>query len=552
MTKTNIPDKTPVVIPPWVKVGVYVRFKSAGSIARVTAVRPDSFDAVGAFGKAFFVNHLYFNPATLEDRIKYVLVESRAFEPEAIKHVIGQGRSGRDFRIAFGLHLSPDKLDVLREHFEWVELAYDMPDTPTGKAPAVYAVIVTVPMSWLDELVVIDPVTPSLLAQAQDDTDAQQHMQAVLTARILDHLKRGAGCRVKGAVVTKGVSHSEYLITFEKTGDIRDTAAGIKGRCDFIDVARDDRVLTVTIPSKWELDARFAHVTENGKKGEIAEIGESAPAALLTEAAASVALDRDVTHSESVWTTNSVGVSPEVKAKLMDEFDLTEADFIDPPAADAELTEAALLIERLQAENAQLRAENEHLEIKIDAYRDQVDNLITDIEGRDGMIDEQIEHAEVTPAQLVSSVFQGKTLIQELATPETWAAADRERADLLTQGWTQDNITVLHALGSARHNFTRVITLSRFAPLDTAPVPVEARAAARRIEPVGPTVSYIIPPEPALTGTLNQAAPVATFEIPPYQPPPIGMTRDEQIAWRLQEIDADANNYRQAVMGVSS
>lgn len=319
-------------IPAWLTVGAIARDKASNRPLKVLRVG-DTIDARTARASDAHpdfpnADPAAFAPASIEDRILFVLDEARIAE---IDKIIPEGKSEDQFRVVFRSHI-PDmvikKISALSAEGVFADAELD--DN---------AFVITVRMAWVDDLVLADPVTPALLAMAEAEAAvvAQQAAKALNPAivdKIIAELSQPTvHCDMTGVHIVKGQSNSEYTVRFPTVNQIKLPAVQIKKRCQFLRVEQINNILVVTIPSLWEVKE-----------------------AIASQPAAPVEPDDEMTEVER-W-------------READEASALADSLIE----DESQAENARIIQELRERNARLQARNE-------ALAEQVDSLIGHIDG---------------------------------------------------------------------------------------------------------------------------------------------------------------------------
>lgn len=186
--------------------------------------------------------------------------------------------------------------------------------------------------------------------------------------------------------------------------------------------------------------------------------------------------------------------------------------------ADDELTETAMWIKRLQHRIAELAEDKEHLEKRVETLVDERDELI---EQRDSAI-AMASVADDLRAEQVETALEGRALLnpcKEVVTKRS--VSDSELQKMLNEGW---NIQHMQFQDVALHVvFIRDLS---------APTPSPQHMGAwRLIEPI--------------PGTHQVYPPVTPFSIPDYDMP-LGLTHDERVEYRVNQIKAAAQDYIRA------
>jgi len=503
---------TDTSIPAWLVVGAIVRCvqikQFSPAIVKVMHVSDDGLiDARKARSNKLDLFHLPisdFAPATIEEHILFVMDANQIDE---IRKVIPDGKDERQFRIIFPDRIATQIIEKMKLVFEKVV---------SSENPAI---VVTVPPSWIAEAPAADPVTPALLAMAQAEADAvlgqaTTDINPAIADKISAELVGGTVtlCDMTDAVISKGVTHSEYIVTFPTVNQIKLPAAQIKKRCQFIRVEQINHILVVTVPSFWEVKEAFA-------QQDAATVNES----LTVEAdpIEAALVENDATTAEGFMrpceTCNGAGhsVNGWGQSVICPECDGTGIYDIDQQAAikDEDLTESARLIKELKDRNRELVRRN-------DALRDQVDSLI-------GHIDGAAQQAEAV-AERDEMLISNQPLIVCKQVESIRHISDADFQKHLNEGWD-----ALH-IQFGENNILNVV----FVREQPAPAPSNGnRTAARLVTPVGPTV-IIGAPQPDTHGALHRK-PVPTVTLNRQGTEPI---RCEQIAAdriRLQALVSD-------------
>lgn len=489
-------------LPAWVKRDGFVRLKANGNVGRITELWDGGFAAEGAWGKTWKVDHSFFEPASIEDRIRYMLIQACHYKPEAIRSIMPDGADDRRYRITFDAHVDVKKISLMQEQFEVVELAYDAPKgklKPAVKQPETEnAVLVTIYPSWLDEQPQLDPVTPEVAAQAMLDSadaleNARQNLASApaaeppqaeavsvpesIRAKIIERLQK-AGCDSAGVVISKGESNSDYDAVFLELRQIPVSPSVIQREGGFIQVEQNKTRLSITIPSSWEVAAAHAATLAAGE-----------------------ALDADLNPIPAQVEDDDVPVlklMPDGTLKEMSDEDLDAEIAADEArkVLDPELQETARLINelkdrvtekdgwiealeaRIQSLVQEVRDRDEHIE-RIDARNE---SLLADLDARDKLAEE-----------VELSTSSGQLAVQQ----REWDwELDASRADMNRrdkEGWQMVHI-------QWDNDRLRIVYVRDCGPM---PKPLQPAArAAKLIEPVGPSISYQIPQPPA-TAPIN-------------------------------------------------
>lgn len=457
-------------IPAWLKEGAIVRCNAPIGVMRVTHVDDSGVSARRARSTrndAFQQAHACFLPANIEDRILFVLDEARISE---IHKINPAGKDERQFTVLFRERPVTTTIDTMKTLFDKV----DSSENP--------AIVVTVPQSWLDELVLGDPVTPARLALAQSEADlirekvksgipfaqlppereADPAVIAWLTKTLTD-----AGQDMTDAKVIpshrlgRGMDESPtYAVLFAKTGQITVTQLDLK-RVGLVEPVLNGTKITVDLPEGWTVG--------NGEQ----------------EAA------------------------PEVE--------------------DEALTETARRIKKLEAENARLLVQLAEREADVEILEERIEGFIQDIKGAAIRTEDVLEAADEPTALTIKSCIEVEFI--------TFKINQRERVQDFVAKRNADWIVAHEEFSDDGETFRA--RLERIIQLPGAPPGVRA-ATAKFIESSSPLVSF--QPVPSDTHGALYARPekVHTFAenrlvVDPSEPPRnYGLIarerRDEEIA----------------------
>lgn len=188
---------------------------------------------------------------------------------------------------------------------------------------------------------------------------------------------------------------------------------------------------------------------------------------------------------------------------------------------DDELKETATLIKRLQRRVAELAEDKQRLEQRVETLVDERDELIEQCDSAIAMA----SVASDLEAERTERALEGRLLTnpcKEVMTKRS--ITDSEFQKMLNDGW---NIQHVQFQDVALH-----VVFIRQQSAAPAPNTLGARAGAwRMIEPV--------------PGTHTVYPPVPQFNIPAYDMP-LGLTQDERVEYRVNQIKAAAQDYIRA------
>jgi hypothetical protein len=164
-------------IPAWIKKGALAFFTFTSQVVEIQGIEADDLIAVRRARSTgnLMVLHTQLKPATIDQVIDFALAAQRIDE---IKSILPHGKEENRFRVQFLGHISPAAITrmnaIVPDVFLDAELDGD-------------AYIVTVKPEWLAAIVVVDPVTPAMLAQAEAEAAAVRD-QVVATAATVDEV----------------------------------------------------------------------------------------------------------------------------------------------------------------------------------------------------------------------------------------------------------------------------------------------------------------------------------------------------------------------------
>lgn len=440
----------------WIKEGMIVRCTAPQAVGLMQVRVVHSNGGISARrprmtkDSVVMLNADCFEPATIEDRVLFTLDAANIGE---IRKINPDGKDDRQFRIIF-MSDRPGTavIDSIKKLVEKVESPERLGN----------AIVVTVPQSWLDELVIADPVTPAVAARAQAETDL-----------ILEQAAASApNQRPQRTIADVGIDRAVYdwfVRDFTRLGvdmtDVQIAPAARLGRA-----VGQDPTYTLIWPSTQAFGANIKLVSAAARELRLQEF-------FANDRYIKVDLPAEwtPTYGEPVQVT----VSPEAAERLVSEHGLVyneEGQLDAPTVDDADLSETARLI-------ADLRERNERLQITNENLREQVDSLIGYIDGGDLRAQDA---EELEPAQSLTTCKEVKTLR---------GISDADLQTHINGGWD-----ILH------YQFTEDVklhvVLQRDMPAPVAPTP--ARTAARMVTPVGPHIIV----EPTSNGGVLSPNPV--------------------------------------------
>lgn len=333
----------------------------------------------------------------------------------------------------------------------------------------------------------VDGRTPRATHDDLIGIPAASFAPATLEDRIRFELDR-AHCDMTDALISKGVSNSEYIATFPTVNQIKLPADQIKKRCQFIRVEQINTILVVTLPSLWEVKQ-----------------------AIATQAAAEP--DEPVDEPAGLTEEALLFLSPAMTAENTADSDPVADD--DPERATVEY------INELKARNARLQAERAEAELLAEMRLEQINDLLADWAGAT-----QQANAVAEPDEMLIS-NQPLPTCKEVVTIRAITDADFQKH--LNEGWE-----ALHIQFADLNNALNVV----FVREQPAPAPSNGTpTSARLLTPVGPTV-IIGAPQPDAHGALHRK-PVPTVTLNQQGTDPINYAHIATDRATLQAMAVD-------------
>lgn len=378
-----------------------------------------------------------FAPATIEDRILFTLDAANIGE---IRKTLPDGKDERQYKIVFlgQDHPATQVIDKLKTLFDKVQ-------SPQN---AGNAVIVTVPQSWLDELVVADPVTPAIKAMAEAEAE-----------QIVEAAKKFTPVQADPAVV------DWFVRSFTRQGiDMTDVQIAPAHRLNRA-MGQDPTYALI-----WPNTQAYQAAVKAGLHNAAKELR------LRDYFANGVMIMVDLPAN---WTPTfgEVVIADDNSHAFFDKInDGLQAELAAENEADNAPDDKDAVIGELIRERNELLSRNDRLQILNENLRDQVDSLIGHIDAQELRTEDAAEAAEM------STSIQPLTICKEVETVRGISDAALEKC--LNDGWE-----ILHIQFGDNASLNVVFVREQSAP--TAPTPT--RTAAKLIQPVGPTVSYHIP-----------------------------------------------------------
>lgn len=430
----------------WIKEGMIVRCTTPVGLMQVRVVH--SSGGISARrarmtkDNVVMLNADLFTPATIEDRILFTLDAANIAE---IRKIIPDGKDNRQYRVIFMTDRpGTPVIDAMKQLFEKVESPERLGN----------ALVVTVPQSWLDELVLVDPVTPAIAAQAAAETDLILEKAALAVA--------------ESAVV------DWFVRSFTRLG-VDMTGVQIAPTHRLGRTMGQDPTYALIWPSTLVFSLQIKNISAAAKELRLRDFFANG-----TKIIVDLPAEWMPTYGESPAAADPVGTRHVSSVETL------------PTEADEDLTETARLIDELRARNKQLVAENESLGTLADDRLTLIDSLTAEIDARDLRVQDAEESAEPVAQSLITC-------------KEVKSFADITDAELekhLNTGWD-----ILHIQFGAHDQLDVVFIRNQPAPV----APTTTRAAAKLVRPVGPhviiepAISTPAPIPSAPLPTLNQA-----------------------------------------------
>lgn len=432
----------------WIKEGMIVRCMAPVGLMRVKHVHDDGdVDAMRPRSSRLDVfkgEAKLFHPATIEEYITFHLA---TVQVNNCYHPKPYGEDEHQYGVRFRERLMTDQIELLKSHggFEKVELA----ENP--------AIVVTVPQSWLDELVKVDPVTPAVAARALAETDLILQQAAATPPN-----QRPTPVEADSAVV------DWFMRMF--------TAQGV----DMTDVKIAP---THRLNRAMGQDPTYALIWPN------TDAFHAAIKAGLYDASKELRLGDYFANDVKIIVDLPANWSPTF-GEIVADNPITEsvvAAMQTSAPEDEDLSETARLI-------ADLRERNERLQIRNEALAEQVDSLIAHFDAQDLRAEDAAEAAEADMPAAVGTRYISSVCKQ--------VKTERNAQDGTIEKYLNDGWDILHIEFNDRTDVNIVFVRELPAPV----VPTSARTAYRSFTPVGPQVVV----EPATPAPIPPALQVET------------------------------------------
>jgi hypothetical protein len=490
----------------WIKEGMIVRCMAPVGLMLVKHVDDSGVDARRVRSSkldAFHMPHRSFSPATIEDRILFTLDDAKISE---IRKVIRDGKDERQFKVIFLDHPATVVIDKMKPLFDKVESTKMLG----------MAVVVTVPQSWLDELVIPDPITPAVLARAAAETDLilekaaasapkQRPAPVVADSAVVDWFTRMftkhgvdmTGVKIApahrlGRAMGQDPTYALFWPSTKAFGDNIKLISAAARELHLRDFFANDVKIMVDLPANWT--PTYGEVERVSIAIKLSDYLTDDDLALSEEQAYLANLEREAIHK--VYAADSEEIAAQVDGNG------------EPVVKDEDLRETSRLIDDLRERNKRLQAEVESLGTLADDRLSLIDSLTAEIDARDLRAQDASEAYEAAdlkpaPAQSLTTCKEVVTLIHAIGQPEERVKGDTELSQRLNDGWQKFECAFV---GNQGERTIRYVTLVRDLPAPAAPPAQSAnKANARLIEKIGPHIIV----EPSQNQAINYGAHIA-------------------------------------------